>query len=758
MKGLQRSFSGGELAPELYGRLDLDKYQAGLAECLNFVVLPHGPVQNRAGFSYILQTKYNDKQSNLIEFSYSTDQTYILEFGNQYIRFHTNGGTLLETGQNITGITNAGIGVLSYSGTDPVNGDWFYISGISGMTELNGRYVIVSNVNAVANTFELTDLRGAPINTSGYAAWSSGGTIAKVYEISSPYLEADLFNIHYVQSADVLTLVHPSYEPRELRRSTATTFALSTISFVPTVSAPTGVSAAATVGTGTDSFTYVVTTVSSDNLEESVASTATTPITNNLTTSGNYNTITWSAATGAIRYNVYKNRNGLYGYVGQTEGLTFKDQNITADVTRTPPQAQNPFSGAGNYPGAVSYFEQRRCFAGTNNKPQNMWMTRSATESNLNYSIPTQDDDAIALRIVSREVQRIRHIIPLTELILLTSGGEWKISTQNSDALTPSSVTVRPQAYNGATNVQPVVTGSSAIYVRNQSGRIHDLNYNFEINGFKSSDLSLVAPHLFDAYSITDMTLTRTPYPIVWVTRSDGVLLGLTYMPDQKVFAWHQHQTDGLIESCAAVAEGNRDVLYIVVKRVIDGITVRYVERLSDREFEAIEDSFIVDSGLTYDSTPTTSISGLYHLEGETVVALADGAVVKDLLVTNGKITLPQSASLVHVGVAYTSRIKTLPISFDGPALGQGMVKNINSVKIRVYRSSNIKAGPSVNNLRQYKQRTTEPYGTAPNWVTDEVEIIVDPSWNNGGQIVVEQDDPLPLTLLSMVTEYAIGR
>ncbi len=125
--------------------------------------------------------------------------------------------------------------------------------------------------------------------------------------------------------------------------------------------------------------------------------------------------------------------------------------------------------------------------------------------------------------------------------------------------------------------MQPIVTGSSAVYVRNQSGRLHDLNYNFEINGFKSSDLSLIAPHLFDSYSMMDMTLTKTPFPIVWVVRSDGVLLGLTYMPDQKVFAWHQHNTDGLVESVAAVAEGNRDVLYITVARTINNATVRYV-------------------------------------------------------------------------------------------------------------------------------------------------------------------------------------
>lgn len=756
IKTIQRSFSGGEIAPEVFGRIDLDKYQSGLAECLNFTILPHGPAQNRAGFGYVLQTKIQNKKVNLIEFSFSTEQTYVIELGDQYIRFHTNAGTLLKTGLTVTGITQASVGVLTYTGTDPSNGQWFYIDSVVGMTELNGRYVVVSNVNAGANTFELKDLRGNDIDTTGFDAYISGGTVAEVYEIASPYLEADLFDVHYVQSADVLTLVHPSYAPRELRRTTPTTFQLTTISFAPSVLAPTGVGAVAT-GIGSTNYSYRVTSIAVDSLEESVAS-GTASVANNLTTSGNLNTISWTAAANAIRYNVYKEKNGLYGYIGQSSDLSFADDNINSDVTRTPPESQNPFNGAGNYPGAVSYFEQRRCFGGTNNKPQNLWMTRSATESNLNYSIPTQDDDAIALRIVSREVQRIRHIMPLTELLILTSGGEWKISTQNSDALTPSSVTVRPQSYNGSTNVQPIVSGSSGIYVRNQSSRVHDLGYNFEINGFKSNDLSIVTPHLFDGFTIVDMTITRTPIPVVWVVRNDGLLLGLTYMPEQKVIAWHKHNTtDGLFESVAAVNEGGRDVLYACIKRTIDGETVRYIERLADRIIDTLEDSFIVDSGLTYRGTATKTVSGLHHLEGASVSVLADGAVIKNITVENGAITLPQEASVIHIGLPITSRIKTLPVSFEGPALGQGMVKNINNVRLKVYRTSGLNVGYDAEKLVQLKQRTNEPYGSPPAWITEEVEVVAKPNWNNNGQMLVQQTDPLPVTILSMVMEVALG-
>ena len=236
---LLRSFAAGIIGPELYGRLDLTKFATGLARCLNWWVLPHGPVQNRPGFGYVLEVKDSTKATRVVPFSYNTEQTFIIEFGDQYVRWHTNGGTLLESSQNITAISKANPGVLAYAGADPTNGDWMYLSGIGGMTELNGRYVKVANVNAGANTFEITDIHGGGnINTTNFTTYTAGGTMARVYTLVTPYLEADLFDLHFVQSADVLTIVHPTYAPRELRRLSAASWQLATITFAPTLSAP----------------------------------------------------------------------------------------------------------------------------------------------------------------------------------------------------------------------------------------------------------------------------------------------------------------------------------------------------------------------------------------------------------------------------------------------------------------------------------------------------------------------------------------
>jgi hypothetical protein len=764
VRTLQRSFAGGEVTPEFYGRIDDIKYQTGLAMCRNFIVLPHGPVANRAGTSYVRPVKDSTKRTRLIPFTFSSTQTFAIELGAGYFRFHTQGGTVLSA--------------------------------------------------------------GSP------------------YEVSNPYAEEDLFDIHYVQSADVLTLVHPNYAPRELRRLGATSWVLSTISFAATIAAPTGVgatSAGFTVAKYT--YSYCVTAIDADGVGESVSSTGAN-VSSNLLETGCTNTITWTAVTGASRYNVYKYSGGLYGYIGQTDTTTLVDDNITADISKTPPIYENLFASAGDYPGAVSYFEQRRCFAGTNNKPQNLWMTKSGTESSMSYSLPVRDDDRIAFRVAAREANVIRHMVPLGSLVLLTSAAEWRVTSVNSDAITPSSVSVRPQSYIGANNAQPVIVNNNLIYVAARGGHVRELGYNDAAGGYITSDLSLRAPHLFDQHTIGDIAFAKSPYPIAWFVRDDGKLIGLTYVPDQQVGAWHQHDTDGEFESVCVVAEGDDDVAYVVVKRNINGSDVRYVERMGSRWFDSQDEAFFVDCGLAYDGTNTSSltvtvtggttwgsseeltltassslftypgtsdvgdaivllaedgtqcrltiestssttvatartdkvipagfratattswafarnaINAINHLEGKTVNILADGAVHPQRVVTSGTITLDVPAIKVKVGLPIEADLQTLPLAFQVEAFGQGRTKNVNTVFLRVYESSGVFVGPDEDNLTEYKQRSNEVYGAPPSLKSQELRLLITPTWSDSGQVFVRQSDPLPITVMSMAFEVAVG-
>lgn len=759
IKTLLRSFAGGEITPELFGRLDLAKFQTGLARALNFEILAHGPAVNSPGFEYVLEAKDSTKEVVLIPFAFSTQQTFALEFGDQYIRFHTLGGTLLEAVKNITAMTNANPGVFTSAAHGFTTGQWLFLNSFDGPTILNGRFVKVVVIGV--NTFSLTDLAGNAIDTTLLPVFAATGTAARVYEIASPYLEADLQDLHFVQSADVLTITHPTYQQRELKRLGATNWTLTTFALVPTQPAPT-VLVVTPSAAGAETNVYVVTALAADGLEESLASATGTGVGVALATAGASNAVTWTNAAGATRYNVYKRRNGLFGYIGQAaDGVTgFKDDNITPNMTITPAEGTDPFVGATNFPGAVSYHEQRRCFAGTLTKPQNLWMTRSGTEKNLTYSIPTRDDDSIAFRIAAREANTIRHLVPLSDLLLLTSGGLWRVTSVNSDAITPSSVSVKQQSNIGANNVQPVITGSSMIYAQDRGGRLREVKYSWERTGYDSNDVSVLAPHLLDSYTIVSMCYTQAPTSVVRAVRSDGLLLGMTYLPEHQVLAWFQRDTDGLFKSVCSVAEGTEDGMYAVVKRVINGRNVRYIERHHSRQFDALEDAFFVDSGLTYVGPAATVITGLYHLEGKIVSILADGAVHPQLVVTNGAITLQVAASKVHVGLPIVAQLQTLPLSVESQgvgALGQGTNKNINKVHLRVDRSSGVWAGPRFDKLTEYKQRTDEVYGTPPALLSDELSLTVSPSWTAGGQLCVQQSDPLPLSVVSMTLEVALG-
>jgi hypothetical protein len=354
-----------------------------------------------------------------------------------------------------------------------------------------------------------------------------------------------------------------------------------------------------------DNF-YVVTAIAQNAVDESAASPSGNVI-NNLNAIGAKNTISWSAVAGALRYNVYKRQSGLYGYIGQTAATSFDDDNIAPDMGITPPIVETPFNSANNYPRSVSYFEQRRIFAGTNNAPQTIWMTRSGTESDLSYSLPVKDSDRISIRVAARELNTINHIVPLTQLLLMTSSAEWRVSPINSDALTPTTISVRPQSYIGANDVQPEIVNNTVVYCAARGGHVRELGYSWQSSGFITGDLSIRAAHLFDDLTLVDMCYSKSPQPILWFVSSNGNLLSLTYMPEQQIGAWAQHDTLGLYESCTAVAEGNEDRVYVVVKRTINGNSVRYIERMASRQITTLEACFFVDAGLTYDGTNTTA-------------------------------------------------------------------------------------------------------------------------------------------------------
>ncbi len=373
---IQPSFAGGEISPSLYGRVDFAKWHTAASTMRNFLVNYRGGAMTRAGTAYVGMCKQGAPNAGGtvtsnpprdIPFKYSLSQAYVLEFGDQYMRIKVNGAYVTETAQSISGITQANPGVITAAAHGFSNGDWVYISGIVGMTDLNGRTWIVQNVTT--NTFTLTDLFGTVVDTSAFQAYASGGSSARLYTLTTPWAAIDLPYLKYDQSADTMSLTcvnqatGTDYAPYDLVRNGLASWTITQTTFATTIQAPTGLNISETSSTTkTTWYSYVVTAISGSG-EESVASSAVQIQNNDIAVNAGSNTITWSSVSGAVSYNIYKAYEVydtssshtfpagiLYGFCGSVEGTSFTDSNITADFTKVPPQATNPFTGTGKYP------------------------------------------------------------------------------------------------------------------------------------------------------------------------------------------------------------------------------------------------------------------------------------------------------------------------------------------------------------------------------------------------------------------------
>lgn len=865
---LTKSFAGGEVAPELMGRVDLEKYMMALKECTNWIPLAHGPIRTRPGTQFVNYCGDASQAVRLIPFQWSNTQTMVLEFGHQYIHFHTDSQTLMNTAQSITSISCGSTTTVTKAGHGYSTGDLILFAGVTGTaaSRINNRYMLVAN--AAANTFDLVLANGDSLNTAGLAATVTSATMQTAYKVATPYDSADLFGIRFVQNSDVLTLTHQGYAPRQLSRGGPLSWTLATITFSPTIGAPAGsvgsrpyVNATVPSGGSQTVFnSYKVTAVNEDEEEgtpssiafynkqgtstvtnatitqisdatqavisiadttgiiagagieiiglsdagsaneliaynlmngqvldvvsvvanvsvtvdidtsamsANLAAFAGTPkvrvstVSNTLSISGAKNTVNWTAVSGASYYRIYKSTTpgGVYGYIGRTTNTNFVDNNITPDTTRTAPESEGAFDAASDYPRCCTYFEQRRVFASTINDPQTVWMTQTGTESNLLSSVPSRDSDAIRFRMASRDHNSILHVVPMNDLIILTSAAEWRAYAPNGDPVTPSSLVIRTQSFSGSSDVPPALTAGSMIYVQQGGWSLRELAYSWESQSYKSTDITAMAPHLFESQAVVDMAFQRVPVPVLWVVMDSGQLVSCTYMPEHKVIAFAKHNTPGgYFESVTTLVEGDEDAVYFVVRRTDDnGETVRMVERLGNmRQVTDLAYSYRVDCGLSYDGAAVTSLSGLWHLEGQTVSVLTDGAVHPDVTVTSGSITLDYSASVVHVGLGFTATAETMPLAFEAPDGGIGNVKNVNGVTVRVKNTSGIKVGPDSDSLVDSTVRSGEMYGVAPAAVTGIIDIPILPSWTEEGTILLVQDSPLHAIVQSISFDVAI--
>jgi len=735
---IQRAFSAGEIAPGLGARADLPLFAAGLRTCRNFLVQKTGGIANRPGTRFVAQAKESAGLVKLYRWEFTAAEASVLiEAGDQYFRFYQNGVP------------------ITVSGVDHWDVATNYIVGDLVELDHTHFYCVADNV------------ADPPPSAAWYALEDD------IYEIPTPYTAGSFDSpgpLRFTQNGALITITHTAYAPRELANLTGTgapRWTLTLLVLAPAIAAPANFTWTPGIPgpSGGHTYAYQITAVAESNYEESLPTTPDSAAGVGEPTLLLPNALSWDAVTGAKEYRIYLDpfENGTFGYIGTaTDQVTFKDVGFAPDFSLTPPVDRQPFPGALDWPELSASYQQRRMFAYTDNKPATVWCSRVGFLRNFTIRSPLQDDDAVEFTAVSNTLEVIRHLVALRRLIMLTSGGEWIVRGDADGAVTPTTIALDQVGYAGASRVIPVVIGNAVIYVQARGSVVRDLQFDAvrsvtdpSLNG---RDLTTIAGHLFEGYTIGRLAFALVPHSIVWAVRSDGTLLGMTYLTEDNTWGWHRHDTaGGLFEDVCVVPEDDEDMVYVVVQRTIDGQSVRYIERLTRRfvTAETLEDAVFVDCAVTYDGSPTTSLTGLDHLEGEEVVAFTDGTAVQGpFTVEGGAITLTTAASVAQVGLAITAQAETLNLDVQGTAV-RGTRKRVQSVIALVEASvGGFYAGPDEDHLFVQRRELWQP---ATGLLAGQMEVNLTCTFGDGGRVVLQHTAPTPLTIVGVIPRFEPG-
>ena len=777
---LQNSFAAGEIAPSLMGRTDIKNYAAGAQRIKNFVVLPQGAIRTRSGFKYIGSAIDSNNPVRLIPFRFSSTQTFVLEFGNYTMRILTHGAYLLQSGtlnpyQISTPYAGTDLFDLDYSQNADIititsqkyaprelrrygNNDWRIVSVSTAPTlpppsTISVVGVFANHLNDSENedkykltvTYKVTsvDANGVESMASSAASgtgnyyingcsirvswsWVSGADHYRVYRSVS-----GVFG--YIGQTDQLYLDDIGDNPKTSETPPKYSTPFSGSEGGGKITAISILNGGAGYYKGTIKDTDPETGETKETYDTSPW-TATAKVTD-------------STGSGAvIKFNI--NNGVIVSAWVQSSGSNYTAPQISVESdlgTGALFSVSISSNTVANYPSACTQFDQRRVFAGSSQNPLKVWMTNAGEQDLMIYHLPTMDDDRITFTAVASDADRIKHAVALNSLLLFTGSSELRVFTQNSDALTPSSIAVRAQSYIGANDVQPVTVNNQVVYAAARGGHIHGLGYDYNSAGYLSSDLSVMSVHLFDNLEIKDLTLSKAPVQIVWAASSNGKLLGMTFLPEQNIIAWHQHDVGGSVESVCSVSEDLEDHLYIVVSR--NGR--RCIERMADLNVpnSAVNYRYL-DSFLNGTFTSAqTSVSGLSHLAGQEVALWVDGVQQSNKTVSSsGSVTLDKAGRNITVGLPVEYDFISVPLSAGQGADTQGYVKNVGELYLRVSYSGNIKANnyPSdhlwdCDNGDVYMQ----PCDTDSHLV----KLSLSGDWGYQGQIEVKHTDAQPLEI-----------
>jgi hypothetical protein len=654
------NFNGGEVGPLMSGRVDYEKFTSTCHRMQRFIPTVQGPAKRGSGTRHVLPAKFPDRRAWLQRFEFSYDQAYVLEFGHLYVRFFTDRGVVLESTKNITGATAANPVVITSNAHGYDNGQWVYITGVGGMTQLNGRYYKVAN--KAVNTYELQDLDGNPINGTGFTAYTSGGTSARVYEVVSPYAEADLTNdegscaLSIVQSGDVLYIGCEGYEPRTLSRSSSTSWAFAffrpndgpfqfepdtTETFTLGAASGTGVTLTSAGSFFTSAHVGMLLRIEPKELqvppwEVQVNTTAGEYVKSD----GKVYIALTSAQTGTQRPvhergSQYDGRNKVDweyqhpGYVVVRIASYTSATSVTCDILGPGPVAPVElltgdvsfyrWGSWGNGPGAA--FPSKCAFW----RDRLWWSNGRHVYGSVagDYSSHAPDtlgevlaDNAINLTLSIGTVDKIRWLRPSDALIVGTAGSEVAIrEVTTNNALGPENVKFELQSAEGSREVGPVLVEDGILFVRVGGRRVVELRFDIQADAWVPRDMNVLYPEITRG-GIVDMAYQKEPDDIIWTVLQTGLLVGLTYDREQNVYGWHQHPiagTDAKVEAVQVISGPDGDVedVWMIVARTINGQTRRHVEYFAQalESDEDIQGAVYLDASLEYDGAVAATLT-----------------------------------------------------------------------------------------------------------------------------------------------------
>lgn len=706
---IKSTFNTGEVSEVMEGRIgDFDRMKGAMSVSLNGFPLTQGPWTRRSGTGFCDEVRYSLKDTRSVSFVYSTTQAYVLEFGDQYVRVKKNRAPVYDSTNTITGVSSGLPGIMIYAGADPANGDDFDVSGVVGMVELNGRRVRVANVNAGAKTFEMVDNDGTAINTSIMSAYVSGGTLSHVYTVAVPYGEADLFQLKFSLSVDKLYIFHPDYPEATLNRLADANWTHTPLVFLDGPYLPVNKSNTtfavnlATIGAGR---VLTASSVVGINDGAGFVTTDVGRLVRSKQSTGNWGYARITGYTSSTQVTVE-----IINAFGATTATNLWQLGLLSDTTG--------YSAAGTFGadrlviGGCPYREARWDVSNTGDYT-------NFAETELNGT--TTDAHAFSYTLTSERSQQIRWIKNISNgLVFGTFEGEWLARPSvNAEAMTATNRDAKESTSYGSENIDALKVGSAILVPQKYGRRIREITHSYTDNQLMAVDITVLASHVLRADTdelsgLVEMAYQREQFPLMWVCRKDGGLAGLVYSQEDKVAAWSRHYLggNGLVKSVCVIpsATGNYEELWGVVKRVVNGRTVRYNEYLRKNweKGDSILFAGYLDCSLTYSGPAVTVLTGLGHLIGETVSVLANGAVHPDRTVSEtGSITLDYPVTSAMVGYSYNSDGEILPFdsgSADGTA--QGKKQRAHHLTFSLYQSGSFWAGPSFEKLRLQPIRT----------------------------------------------------